>query len=56
MVEPCNAAIDAYREEDYRREILMPEGVRYRGQPTASASAIVEQFHLDAFIDDGEEN
>jgi hypothetical protein len=55
MIEPCVAAIDAYNDEDYDREITLPDGVSYKGEPTAPASAIVEQHHLDAFIDSPEE-
>ena len=51
MVTPCKAAIDAYQDEDYQREISLPEGIAYRGLPTAPASAIVEQHHLHAFIE-----
>ena len=55
MVEPCKAAIDAYGDEDYRREIPLPDGVSYRGRPTAPASAIVTEHHLDAFINQEDE-
>jgi hypothetical protein len=42
MVEPCI--------EDYNKLIEMPEGVFYRGDKYAPASAIVEQHHLDAWL------
>ena len=50
MVEPCIQAIDAYYEDDYTREIPMPDGVTYMGKDTAPAYAIVEQHHLDAWL------
>lgn len=50
MVEPCIDAIDAYYEEDYNKLIEMPEGVYYRGEKFAPASAIIEQHHLDAWL------
>ena len=50
MVEPCIEAIDAFYDEDYNREIALPEGVLWRGQVTAPASAIIEQHHLDAWL------
>jgi hypothetical protein len=50
MVETCVQAIDAYWEEDYNKLIEMPEGVSYRGNNYAPASAIAEQFHLDAWL------
>ena len=50
MVQPCIDAIDAYYDEDYNRFIAMPEGVFYKGMSHAPASAIVEQHHLEWFI------
>jgi hypothetical protein len=50
MVQPCIDAIDAYYDEDYNRYIAMPEGVFYKGMSHAPASAIVEQHHLEWFI------
>jgi len=50
MVQPCINAIDAYHDEDFNREIEMPEGVSYKGKTTAPAWAIVEQHHLDAWL------
>lgn len=57
MVAPCKAAIEAFEDEDYHREIALPTGVSYRGKTTAPASAIVEQHHLNSFIGtiDGED-
>lgn len=51
MVDPCKAAIDAYLDEDYDREIELPGPITYRGSTTAPARAIVEQHHLEPFID-----
>jgi len=51
MVQPCIEAIDAYYDESYDRLIVMPEGVLYKGLTFAPASAIVEQHHLEWFID-----
>ena len=50
MVEPCIDAIDAYYDEDYNREIALPEGISWRGQVTAPASAIVDAHHLNAWL------
>jgi hypothetical protein len=50
MVKPCIDAIDAYHDEDFNREIEMPEGVSYKGKTTAPAWAIVDQHHLDAWL------
>lgn len=50
MVKPCIDAIDAFYDEDFNREIEMPEGVSYKGNNTAPAWAIVEQHHLDSWL------
>jgi len=50
MVQPCIDAIDAYYDEDYGREIALPEGVLWRGQVTAPADAIIDQHHLSAWL------
>ena len=50
MVQPCIDAIDAYHDEDYQRDIELPEGVSWRGNTTAPASAIVEAHHLDSWL------
>jgi hypothetical protein len=55
MVQPCIDAIDAAYDEDYDREIEMPEGVFYKGKTTAPAWAIIEQHHLDWFITPADE-
>jgi hypothetical protein len=53
MVQPCIDAIDAYYEDDFDKEIEMPEGVFYKGRTTAPAWAIIEQHHLDAWLPEG---
>jgi hypothetical protein len=52
MVQPCIEAIDAINEGDYGRLISLPDGVGYKGLTVAPASAIAEQHHLDAFLDE----
>jgi hypothetical protein len=51
MADVCLEAIEAGNEEEWDREIAMPEGVTYKGQTTAPAWAIIEQHHLDNWID-----
>lgn len=55
MVGPCIEAIDAYYDEDFDRMIEMPMigdfQVLYKGMTHAPARAIVDQHHLDVFID-----
>jgi hypothetical protein len=51
MVGTCIAAIDAVNDYDPYREIELPDGVSYRGSDAAPAYAIVEQHHLNAWLD-----
>lgn len=54
MVAPCIEAIDAAYEEDFNRMIDMPMvgdfQITYKGSTQAPAWAIIEQHHLDFFI------
>jgi hypothetical protein len=50
MVQSCIDAIDAYYDEDYGREVSLPEGISWRGQDSAPAHAIVDAHHLDAWL------
>jgi hypothetical protein len=50
MVKPCIDAIDAYWEEDSNRQIDL-NGNIWKGQPTAPAWAIIDGHHLDAWVD-----
>lgn len=50
MLPACKAAIVAYEDEDYQQAIELPKGVSWKGKPSAPASAIVTDHHLDAFI------
>lgn len=49
MVEPCIEAIYAVSEGDTHKSIGLPDGVSWRGYPTAPAYAIVEGHHLGAW-------
>ncbi len=50
MVEPCIEAIYACSDEDYDKQITLPEGVKWRGKETAPAWAIVEGHHLEPWL------
>lgn len=54
MVQPCIDAIDAYWEDDFNRQIELPEGVSWRGETTAPAYAIIEAHHLEAWCSEDE--
>lgn len=55
MVKPCIEAIDAAYDEDFNRMIDMPMvgdfQILYKGNTQAPAYAIIEQHHLEWFID-----
>jgi hypothetical protein len=59
MVAPCIEAIDAAYDEDYNRMINMPMvgdfQITYKGDTAAPAWAIIEQHHLDWFINPAED-
>lgn len=55
MVQPCIDAIDAFNEQEYSRDINLPEGILWRGQTSCPASAIVDAHHLDAWCDSDED-
>jgi hypothetical protein len=52
MVAPCIEAINAYWADDWRREIELPEGISYRGKPSAPAWSIIESHRLEAWTED----
>jgi hypothetical protein len=55
MVQPCVEAIYAVNDWRSDERIELPEGVLYKGETSAPAWAIVEQHHLDAWVqNDGE--
>ena len=51
MVFPCIDAIAAVNDGDPGRLIELPEGVLWKNQDKAPASAIVEAHHLDEWVD-----
>lgn len=51
MVQPCKEAIQAGLEGDWLRSIELPAPVKYRGSSFAPANVIIEQHHLDAWLE-----
>lgn len=55
MVQPCVEAIYAVNDWQSDKAIELPNGITYKGETSAPAWAIVEQHHLDAWVqNDGE--
>jgi hypothetical protein len=54
MVQPCIDAINAYNEDEPDKLIPLPEGVSWRGNNEATAYAIIEAHHLDAWCNHAE--
>ena len=52
MVKPCVEAIQAVNEGDGGRIISLPDGVWYMGQRSANAWVIVQQHHLEPWLED----
>ena len=51
MVEPCIKAIDAYNDGYNTNELIeLPEGIKWRGETSAPAWALIEAHHLDAWL------
>lgn len=50
MVEPCIEAIEKCNEGDSGALVDLPEGVKWRGETTAPAYAIVEAHHLEPWV------
>ena len=51
MVDPCKQAIDAFLDEDWEREIELPDPIKYKDRSFAPARAIVEAHHLEPFVE-----
>lgn len=55
MVQPCVDAIYAAADEDWDLLIELPAGVTWKGETSAPVHAIVQQHHLEPWIE-GEDN
>jgi hypothetical protein len=55
MIEPCKEAIQNALEGDWMKLVSLPEGVGYKGLTAAPTYAIIEQHHLDAWVELDEE-
>lgn len=51
MVGPCRAAIAAANEGDWGRDIDLESVASYKGNPTAPAEALIDNYHLESFLD-----
>lgn len=54
MVPACIEAIDNANEGNWEELVKLPEGVLWKGEPTAPTSAIVEQHHLEFWLIESE--
>ena len=55
MVPICIEAINAYNNGEHSKKINLPEGVLWRDNTYAPAHAIIEQHHLENWIEYGED-
>lgn len=56
MLEACAEAIANANAGDWEAEVVLPDGVSWRGFTTCPTYALIEHAHLDGFLtgDDGE--
>ena len=50
MVQVAIEAIQAVNDEDYDREIALPEGVQFRNASTVKACEAVDALYLNAWV------
>ena len=50
LVETCKQAITAANEDDWDREIPLPDPITYKDNPHAPAYEIISAHHLDAWV------
>ena len=55
MVGPSKRAISAVNRGKHDSKIKLPDGILWRGQKSAPASAIVDAHHLHAWLKDNDE-
>lgn len=55
MIQPCIEAINNAIEGNWTKLVSLPEGVGYKGLTAAPTDAIIEQHHLDAWVELDEE-
>jgi len=51
MVKPCLEAIDNANLGLWHNEVELPKGVWYKGRNTAPTWAMIEQHHLDTWVE-----
>lgn len=56
MVDPCIRAINKANAGEWDAKVRMPKGITYKGKTLAPVSAMVENFHLDYFLANDEED
>lgn len=52
MVKPCVEAIALAIEGEWDKLVPLPDGVGYKGLTVAPVWAIIEQHHLEAWLED----
>ncbi len=54
MIEPCIKAIANANAGEWQTEIQLPEGVLWRGQATCPTLSLIENAHLESFLNQDE--
>lgn len=55
LVSVCQRIIEGQGTWGYDDTISLPEDVRWRGESQAPIQAVIEEFHLDPFLEHSEE-
>lgn len=55
MIEPCLLALSLASNGEWEARVQLPDGITYRGDDSAPASAVIEQHHLEAWVITDEE-
>ena len=52
LVDPCIKAIESCNDGSWDAHVELPEGITYRGETSAPASAIVDGYHLHFWLEE----
>lgn len=51
MIVVCVEAIEAANQNDWHKQIELPDGITHDGKTSAAVWILVRSFHLDAWIE-----
>ena len=51
MVKPCMDAVENALMDEWDKEVDLPEGMSFKGSKVAPTHKIIEDFHLETFLE-----